>query len=139
MRLDHRFIFPLLVALLVGVPADNSVAAEEWRFPTDKITAEQYQAYLEEVRAITGSKSYEVADQLVVEAMGDNTIYVFTMPKHPAHPAVVKRKIVQKGDGVYILRQGHYAGSRSAYDRWWHEFDALDDAIRQDFRKKRGP
>jgi hypothetical protein len=105
-----------------------SFSAEEskWRFPTDKITVEQWTTFRAEVLAKPGIERQEFADQLLLFAQNEYRLYVFTQPKHPAHPAVVIRAIVNRGNGAYVDRMGHYAGDQKAFDKWWHEFDALD-------------
>jgi Protein of unknown function (DUF4019) len=125
----QQLVFVLLVAC-AGF-AVSAVADDGWRFPTDKITSEQWQTYRDETLALPGARSYEVADQLVVEVPQANAIYVFTTPSHPAHPAVVKREVVEKDGEVLLGRKGHYAGDREAYDRWWRQFDELDRRMRE--------
>jgi len=56
-------------------------------------------------------------------------LWVFTQPGHPAHPAVVVRIVTDRGSGAEITRQGHYVGSEFAFNKLWHEFDALDAKI----------
>jgi len=70
-------------------------AEESWRFPTDEITQEQWQIYLEEVRALPGAEIREAANQILISVPSRLTLYVFTSPAHPAFPAVVIRQIVE--------------------------------------------
>lgn len=116
----------LAAVLLVAAP----VAAEiDWRFPTDKITAQQWTMFRTEVLAKPDIKRAEFANQLVITVDVERAIYVFTQPGHPAHPAVVVRAVGARGSGSEVKRMGHFAGSEEAFAAWWHEFDALDAEI----------
>ena len=108
----------------------------EWRFPTDKITKEQWQTYLDEVKAIPSVISTTAPNQLIFSVIADNSIYVFTTEDHPAYPAVVKRHVQMVDGHTVMIRHGHYAGDREAYDYWWHEFDALDVKIKEQLDKR---
>jgi Protein of unknown function (DUF4019) len=100
-----------------------------WRFPTDKITVQQWTQFREEVLAKPNSVRAEYANQLVVTVEAEGAIYVFTQPQHPAYPAVVVRAVAESGGGAAVKRMGHFAGSESAFATWWHQFDALDATI----------
>jgi hypothetical protein len=100
-----------------------------WRFPSDRITTEQWQTFRHEVLAKPGATRQEFANQLVVTVSSERRIYVFTQPAHPAHPAVIVRAVVERGQGSEVQRMGHYAGDQKAFDAWWHQFDALDAKI----------
>jgi len=103
---------------------------ESWRFPTDKISKEQWQTYFDEVKAIPSVVQSTAPNQIILAVVAENTIYVFTTESHPAYPAVVKRQVQSINGSLRINRQGHYAGSKDAFDYWWHEFDALDAKIK---------
>ena len=101
----------------------------QWRFPSDKITLEQWKEFRSEVLAKPGLERQEFANQLVLISTQERKVWVFTQPGHPAYPAVVVRAIVPNGSGAEVQRMGHYAGDQAAFDKWWHEFDALDAKI----------
>ena len=108
----------------------GSLAAQvRWRFSADKITAQEWAQFREEVLAKPKVVRAEYANQLVLTVEAERAIYVFTQPHHPAHPAVVIRAVVANGGGSTVKRMGHFAGSEEAFASWWHEFDALDAAI----------
>ena len=129
-------ILPLLVFLAAltwaydlaaeGQDLDADGSPQDWRFPSDRISAQQWQIYLDETLAKPGVNAYEAAGQLIVEVGPENAIYVFTTPAHPAHPGVVIRQVVERDGHVGLTRRGHYAGDSRAYDRWWRQFDELD-------------
>jgi hypothetical protein len=119
--------FVALVALTQVLAASADDMA--WRFPSDRITTEQWQTFRHEVLAKPGATRQEFANQLVVTVSSERRIYVFTQPDHPAHPAVIVRAVVERGQGSEVQRMGHYAGDQKAFDAWWHQFDALDAKI----------
>ena len=115
----------VVVAQALAAQADDMA----WRFPSDRITIEQWQTFRDEVLSKPGATRQEFANQLVITVTSERRIYVFTQPGHPAHPAVVVRAVVERGQGSEVQRMGHYAGNQKAFDVWWHQFDALDAKI----------
>ena len=107
----------------------SSGAEFDWRFPSDKITVQQWEEFRVEVLAKPRLERQEFANQLVLISMEERRVYVFTQPLHPAHPAVVIRAVVPAETGSSVQRMGHYAGDAVAFDKWWHEFDALDARV----------
>jgi len=106
-----------IVALSQAVASPAVSADSGWRFPTDRITQEQWQTYLDETRALPGVRSYEAASQIIVRIEA-TILSMFHHSCPPAYPAVVKRHVVRKGTEVFIERKGHYAGDKIAYDHW---------------------
>ncbi|MEJ0099147.1 MAG: hypothetical protein WDO12_05130 [Pseudomonadota bacterium] len=115
--------------LALATLGSAAAADQQWRFPTDEITLKQWQEFRAEVLAKPGIERQEFANQLVLTSKKEFKIYVFTQPTHPAYPAVVIRAIVARGAGSEVRRMGHYAGDKKAFEKWWHEFDALDARI----------
>jgi hypothetical protein len=68
--------------------------------------------------------------QRVCDSPSEMTIWVFTLPGHPAHPAASRGVMVFSESGgstsVGIDRSGHYAGDLKAFDAWMEEFKRLD-------------
>ena len=54
---------PAVAVLLVSVCVSLAPAEESWRFPTDRITEQQWQTYLDETRAKPNVRAYKSADQ----------------------------------------------------------------------------
>jgi hypothetical protein len=121
----RTFIFVLALVSFWALAA----ADMDWRFPSDKITAKQWETFRTEVLAKPGIERQEFANQLVLTSLRERRIYVFTEPAHPAYPAVVVRAVVPTTTGSDVQRMGHYAGDEKAFNKWWHEFDALDARI----------
>ena|SRR5437016_6283137 len=93
-----------------------------------KVTADQLGHYLREIRAIPDviCRSSSEAYELLCSSESQNTIWVFTTPGHPAHPAVVRRTMTFDKGHVAIDRIGRYAGSKEAYEQWDLQFEELD-------------
>ena len=104
-----------------------ATAQDGWRFPTDRITPQQWQIYLSETLAKPDVRAFESAGQIIVEVPRETAIYVFTTEAHPAHPAVVVRRVVERDNVIYVDRKGHFAGDRAAYETWWRQFDELEN------------
>lgn len=127
-----------IASVWLAVAASASVH-DEPRFPTDKITLEQWQVYFQEIKSLPGAQIKESANQVTVsfsDSATGTTIYAFTAPANPAYPAVIRRHLrFKEGDGWYIDRKVHYVGDINIFARWWQSFDALDEAVRRDMNK----
>jgi hypothetical protein len=57
-------------------------------------------------------------------------MWTFTLPGHPAHPAVSRGVMLvqqtDQGSRVGIDRSGHYAGDGAAFEAWMKEFHVVD-------------
>jgi len=101
------------------------------RFPHEQISVEQWQSYLDEVKAVPDVTCAEMAlHQYKCDSSAQRTIWIFTLEGHPAHPAVSRGVMViantAAGTTLGIDRSGHFAGDYPAFIAWMHEFDALD-------------
>jgi hypothetical protein len=127
-----RSAFPLalLVATTAIAIAQQSQAPPK-RFPTEKITPEQLETYKSEVQAIPDIDCREIwGHQRQCTSNAQFTIWIFTVPSHPAHPAVTQGVMLLQQDAqgarVGINRSGYYAGDSAAFDIWIKEFSTLD-------------
>lgn len=128
----------LLVCVLRTVAHSGESIAP--RYPTAKITFEQWQRLVAEVKAIPGIKCSDyVRNQYACDSAAQRTIWVFTTVGHPAHPAVSRGILfLNRAPGGAVLgidRSGHYAGDRAAFEKWMHEFAVLDQRQIAEFGK----
>ena len=66
------------------------------------------------------------------------TIWSFTPADHPAHPAYVERRMIQK-DGAWYVRMNVQCGaSKKACDKLVEEFRALNEQIREELNSGKG-
>lgn len=119
----------LLLFLALCVTMSTSAQELEWKFPGDRITFEQWTSYFDELAHKPGAVLTEQEQYYIIDLFSDPNqpaLYVFTKPAHPAYPAVVIRAVIAKNGQSQIVRHGHYVGDEAKFDKWWHEFDALD-------------
>ena len=68
----------------------------------------------------------------VVDDRENLTLWSFTPPGHPAHPAGVKRTIVKDSSGnVSVVMSARCGASKTACDKLWSEFNELNNRMRQ--------
>jgi hypothetical protein len=111
------------------------VAEPAPRFPTSKITTEQWKQYLSEISSMPGIERRESSRQITLTDARTMTIYAFTQEANAAHPGVVVRALVTGPAGTDVRRIGYFAGDQAAFAKWWTEFDALDAQIRRDMAR----
>ena len=130
-----RFLMVTLGAMaFVGAQA---VADDGRRFPNEQITAEDWNTYFAEVKALPGVTIKERDDEITIsQDKPEQTIYSFTTAKNPAHPGIIVRRLVLAKEGYGIRRLGYFAGNREAFATWWQSYDALDQRILAELRKR---
>jgi hypothetical protein len=126
-----RRAFPLVLLLATTIALAQQSQPPPKRFPSEKITPEQLETYKTEIQAIPGIECHEIwANQRQCTSNARFTIWILTLPGHPAHPAVTQGvMLVQQdaqGSRVGIARSGYYAGDGAAFDTWMKQFSALD-------------
>ena len=111
-------------ALLFVVAAIDAPRAA---YTTSLVTAAQWSKMLVDVKSQPGMKCQDRENnQLICDVTSPPTIWVFTRPGHPAHPAATKGVMIFRDSVVDIDRTGYYAGDRSAFMAWMEEFGVLD-------------
>jgi hypothetical protein len=63
------------------------------------------------------------------------TLWTFTKAGHPADPAVVCRRPLQRGDRIELEMQVRCGGPKAACDALVASFKGLNDRLRQDLRQ----
>jgi hypothetical protein len=130
MRHCKVHIVAAIASLLLATAAlaDGPVAP---RYADAHVTAAQIRGYQSEVEAKADARfKNDSANQRICDSSSEMTIWVFTLPGHPAHPAVSRGVMVfaenDQGTSVGIDRSGHYAGDLNAFKAWMAEFGRLD-------------
>ena len=129
-----------LVALSASLALAVCATAQEFKpYPTAHITEAQWQSYFDEVRTNYGATVQDIDDQklLVYTDTATTTIYGFTKPGHPAHPAWITRKPEQRGDSVYIGQIGYFAGAEPPFAELFREYLALNEKMKEDIERRR--
>jgi hypothetical protein len=91
-------------------------------------------AALEALRAKAGAKLSIQGGWTVIE--DGLTIWSFTPTGHPAHPAVVKRTIVTRGDSIFIDLSGLCHAQKQACDKLMAEYQELNKKARELMHRK---
>jgi hypothetical protein len=105
-------------------------------YPSSKITAAQWQAYFEEVSSKHAADRREFPNEhlVVFEDQNTHTIYAFTAPGHPAHPAWVTRVPVQDSKGLHIREVGYFAGDEAPFAALFQEYVKIDEMAAQQLK-----
>jgi hypothetical protein len=68
----------------------------------------------------------------------DGTLWTFTLPAHPAHPAVVCRRVMERRGMIEIPTTVECKGAEAACAKLRSDFDVLNERMIQDlYRQKR--
>jgi hypothetical protein len=141
LRVSMRRIWVTLLlaagTLLAACSTAPNVGA---RFPHEKITPTQWSRLYEETResddadiAYRGQQAILVRvsiDPPTAEWESVTTSYVFTLPGHPAHPAVVIFESHIGPSTHYGMREAYYAGKKQAFEAWLNNFNFNEFSMR---------
>ena len=124
---------------IVSLTQAPCIAQEFKPHPQAGITLAQWQAYFDEVKGkhAAAMQDVEAAKLLVFEDGATKTIYSFTKPGHPAHPAWVTRKVEQRGDSIVVNQTGYFAGDEPSFAQLFRSYSELNAKIEAEFKQKR--
>ncbi len=133
-----------MLCLVFGARAAHSASSSEPRFPNGKISLQQWQTYLSEVRSIPGIRCDNREPWLLVcDSSSERSMWTFTRAGHSAHPAVTKGVLVSSNVSgqtlIGIDRSGYYAGRHEAFSKWMQEFKTLDMRQVAEWRAEKAP
>ncbi|HUI62208.1 MAG TPA: hypothetical protein VLX90_18425 [Steroidobacteraceae bacterium] len=124
-----RILILTAVFLLSG-----AVHAQEFKpYPRSKVTPAQWERYFEEVKSGHAESLHDLAAARLTVFTDEqtSTIYAFTQPGHPAHPAWVASRLVREGEGVGVRQIGYYAGDRSAFETLFRRYIEVNDKLKR--------
>jgi hypothetical protein len=127
----------ILLSTLVSASAQQTPPVAGPQTPVSSIGYPTVAAALEALRAKSNVTISEQGGWTIVDDRQDQTIWSFTPTNHPAHPAAVKRKLVQKGDEIFIEMSALCHAERIACDKLVGEFQVLNQKVRDSFKSKR--
>jgi hypothetical protein len=117
----------LLVTLWLAVCVCSALAQEFKPYPRERVTAEQWQDYFDQVRAKYSPATGIPDDVKLTIFMPEGALYAFTQPGHPAHPAWITREIFTDSEGFVRLRMiGYFAGSEEEFANLWRQYEELN-------------
>jgi hypothetical protein len=129
----------LYLSLLAAAGLAGPASAQEFKpFPRANISATQWSAYFDEVRTKHGSNVQDIDDQklVVYTDPATTTLYAFTKPGHPAHPAWITRKPEQRNDSTFIAQIGYFAGEEPPFAQLFRAYLALNEKMKEDIKRK---
>jgi hypothetical protein len=125
-----KAIIAVALILLIGCaarPPVGSADADFRPYRQGRISREQWQTYHEQISAQYGE--YRVAySQAGLENFNlpKGGIVAFTLPSHPAHPAVVSQQVVPTGEKTFGWNYiGYFAGNEAAFMVLWLQYQDL--------------
>jgi hypothetical protein len=125
--------------LLVALWPDAAARAQEFQpYPSPKVTVDQWQKYLIEVRS-RHEASLEIYKDKNVVVFSDpttRTFYIFTTKDNPAHPAWITRQIVEQGGKVNVRQIGYFAGAQEPFDRMFSEYLQLNEQLKHEVEQR---
>jgi hypothetical protein len=129
---------PALVASLLLLLSAPALAQDFKPFPRANISVAQWQTYFDEVRSKHGANVQDIEDQklLVYTDLATTTLYAFTKPGHPAHPAWVTRKPEQRNDSIFIAQIGYFAGDEAPFAHLFRAYLALNEKMKEDMKRR---
>ena len=123
---------------ILACAASVSAPGQEFR-PHEQahISAAQWQAYFEDVRAKHGATEQKFAQEHLVLFNDPQSLmsWAFTLPGHPAHPAWVTRQPVTDGNHVKIRQIGFYAGDEQAFRKLFATYVALTARMQEEQKR----
>ena len=113
-----------------------SIAAEYQPYADAKITAEQWQEYY----AIVDAEFADTMEDLLEAKLrvyrddASATFYAFTMVDHPAYPAWITRRVVERNGAISIEQIGYFAGEETPFAALFDDYSALADELQAEFK-----
>jgi len=129
---------PCLAAAALWLMAAPAIAQEYQPYPSPRITLEQWARYGEEVRQKhEASIEYFKDRQLFGFSDPDTrTFWVFTLKRHPAHPAWITRQLYEEGGQVHVRQIGYFAGSEEEFAKLFVEYQTRNEELIQDVARR---
>jgi hypothetical protein len=127
------------LTLIACLLASQLPAATYKPYEDSKITLEQWQDYFDSVLSEFGETKLEVSDAMLVffEDASSSTYYAFTLSEHPAHPAWVTRKLVDRDGDVSMELIGYYAGDEEPFSELFQDYTELSYQIQSDLEAQK--
>ena len=122
-----------LVAGTLSLMAAPALAQEYQPYPSPRITPEQWARYGETVRQNHGA-SLEIFEDKQLIAFSDErtlTFCVFTLKKHPTHPAWVTRQVYDEGGQIRVRQIRCFAGSEEEFAKLFLEYQMRNEELKQ--------
>ena len=133
-----HWLKPLVVTVTLWLLAVPTFAQEYQPYPSPRITPEQWARYGEQVRQNHGA-SLEIFEDKQLIAFSDErtrTFWVFTLKKHPAHPAWITRQMYEQDGQIRVRQIGYFAGSEEAFAGLFQEYLLRNEELKADVARR---
>lgn len=134
MNVSRRGVVALVFAVAVGISAGKALADDSpcARANTDPGT-------LQSELTSTGKLPEVFRDDQYVALQDKSTwaMWTFTLPSHPAHPAVVCRRPVREGESITLDMVVNCKGESKACAQLDQDFRALNARMAQEMKAKK--
>ena len=122
--------FLALVFLLISASGN---AVDFKPCPIAKVSENEFKQYLAQVQAQLGSFVEVVADQhLEIYFDKENSsTFAFTTEGHPAHPAWVARKVVERNAQIGVDQVGYFAGAERPFALLFEQYLELNEKVKE--------
>jgi hypothetical protein len=127
-----RFLLASVLAVIFANVAIAQDATNDAKPDREYPTAA---AALDAIRAKSGVKISVQSGWTVIEDRSTLSIWSFTPPGHPAHPAAIHRKVVQQGDNLFIKMNVLCEAPKSACDAMVAEFQNLNGQVSEHLKR----
>ena len=124
-----------LTLLLIVLALSGALHAQEFKpYARSKITPAEWEHYFERVKSGHSASAQELGERKLVVFTDEqtSTIYAFTQPGHPAHPAWVTSRLVRQNGELDVRQIGYFAGDKTAFETLFREYIALNDKLKRE-------
>jgi hypothetical protein len=125
-----------LAALILAAVLANSAVAQDT--PGKSTSDREYATValaLEALRAKSGVKISDLSGWTVIEDRSTLSLWSFTPPGHPAHPAAIQRKVIQEGNNILVKMHVLCEAPKPACDKVVADFQSLNQQVRKDMKQ----
>jgi hypothetical protein len=109
--------------------------------PHAHITAQEWQAYFDQVKARHARTERPFPNEHLVlfDDAATRMTWTFTTPGHPAHPAWITRQPVEDLGQVKIRQIGFYAGDEAEFTKLFKTYLAMTEVMRRQIERSPSP
>ena len=125
--------------LLLVLALSGALHAQDFKpYERSKVTPVEWERYFEQVKGAHGASAHELAERKLIVFSDEltSTIYAFTQPGHPAHPAWVTSRLVRQNGGLDVRQIGYFAGDKAAFEALFREYIAMNDKLKREAGKR---
>jgi len=133
----HHYFTPLLFAIVLvsSARAAEPIGSSQPQ-NTTSIGYPSPAAALEALRSKPNVKIRQENDWIVVDDPSEHTFWSITTPGHPAHPAAVKRALVERDGAIHIQMQILCGAPKASCDLLARQFKEINEGLSRSMPRK---